>query len=173
MRQLAGIALAAAFALLAGCGGGSGSSVLTGASTSTSSSGSTSSPGSTSSGSSGNTLAVTVDAGPAALLQQNYIDTNVLFATITICTPGSASACQSIDHVQVDTGSTGLRIFSSVLSGAAAPADLNDPFSGDRLLECVQFADGYTWGSMVTADVRIGTRTLSSVPINLMADPVA
>ncbi len=176
MRLLAGIALAAAFALLGACGGGGGgSSSLTGVSASSTSSGSSSSGSTTSSSSSGggNTLSVAVDAGPAALQQQNYISTNMLYATVTICTPGSSSACQSIDHIQIDTGSTGLRIFSSVLSGAASAAALNDPSSGDRLFECVQFADGYTWGSMATADVKIGARTLASVVINLMADPAA
>jgi hypothetical protein len=47
---------------------------------------------------------------------------DLVFTTVTICAPGSTTNCQTIDHVQVDTGSVGLRIISSVLaSGLALP----------------------------------------------------
>jgi hypothetical protein len=37
----------------------------------------------------------------------------------------------------------------------------------------VQFADGYTWGSIVLADVTIGGRKLASLPVHLIGDPAA
>lgn len=124
-------------------------------------------------GSSANTLPVVVDAGPAGLVAQNVVAANTLYATVTICTPGSTSACQTIDHVQVDTGSIGLRIIQEAMSGAAVPVAMPDPVSGNAVFECAQFADGYSWGSVATADVTIGGRTISSVPVHVIGDPAA
>jgi hypothetical protein len=120
-----------------------------------------------------NALPVVIDAGPAALTNNHQAAANTLFATVTICTPGSTNACQTIDHVQVDTGSVGVQILAEVLNGSAAPTTLHDPASGSPLLECVQFADGYTWGSMVIADVVIGGRTVSKLPVHLIGDAAA
>ncbi|HVC01888.1 MAG TPA: DUF3443 family protein [Steroidobacteraceae bacterium] len=118
-----------------------------------------------------NSLPVVVDQGPAVLVASGQTATNTLFASATICTPGSASACQTIDHLQIDTGSTGIQILSAVLTGAATttPASVN----GAPLRECVQFADGYTWGSVVIADVQLGGRTIASLPIHLIGDAAA
>ena len=52
-----------------------------------------------------NTLALTVDAGPAG----GGRNINLLYASVTVCQPNSTSQCKTIDHVLVDTGSTGLR----------------------------------------------------------------
>jgi Protein of unknown function (DUF3443)/Bacterial Ig-like domain (group 2) len=127
----------------------------------------------TAAASTANTLAVVVDGGPAALQDANppQPDVNVLFATVTICTPGSTSACQSIDHVQVDTGSVGLGIMSSVLTGVAVPQPIT--VSGGPLAECIPYADGYTWSSMAYVDVQIGGRTIASLPVNIIGDPAA
>ena len=119
-----------------------------------------------------NTLAVTVDGGPAAFQSANLLAANELFATVTVCTPGSTTACRAIDHIQVDTGSTGLRIISSVL-GTAVPTPSLDPVTGRPLLECVQFADGYSWGSVGTADVTLGSRVLPGLAIQVIGDPAA
>ena len=96
----------------------------------------------------------------------------MLFATVTICTPGT-NACQTIDHMQVDTGSWGVQVVSEVLNGAAVPTQLNDPATNAPLRECVQFADGYTWGSVVLVDVIIGGRTISNLPVHLIGDAAA
>ncbi len=60
-----------------------------------------------------NFATITVDAGPAVLATgpNPYIADNVAFVSVTLCAPGT-STCQTIDHVQVDTGSVGLRIFN-------------------------------------------------------------
>ena len=96
---------------------------------------------------------------------------NSLYVTVTVCTPGSTTSCQSIDHVQVDTGSYGLSIFASAVGASVTPAATS--VSGGPLRECQQYADGYSWGSVVAFDVTIGQRTLSSLPVNLMSDPAA
>ena len=78
---------------------------------------------------------------------------NAPYTSVTVCMPGT-STCQTIDHVLVDTGSFGLRLMSSVLnSNMALPAV---QVSGAPLFECAQFADGYAWGAVRTADVKIG-----------------
>ena len=66
-----------------------------------------------------NVAPLVVDAGPDP---QNVPVVNVPFVTITICVPGTQT-CQTIDHVAVDTGSSGLRIVSSVLSIPLPPAE--------------------------------------------------
>jgi hypothetical protein len=116
-----------------------------------------------------NALPVVVDQGPALFFLTGRTVVNTLYASVTVCTPGSA-ACETIDHVAVDTGSVGLRILASALSGKALVKPVVEPASGAPLRECVQFADGYTWGSVVTADVKIGGRHLTSLPVNLIGD---
>jgi hypothetical protein len=121
----------------------------------------------------GNSLAVTVDAGPAAITQANQAEVNIMYATVTICTPGSTTACQTIDHVQVDTGSVGLEILAEAMNGSAVPAPVTDAASGSPVRECVVFADGYTWGSIATVDVTLGSRTIHNLPIHVIGDAAA
>src|SRR5882757_6814391 len=77
-----------------------------------------------------NVVSVIVDAGP------NNGSVNTLFTTVTVCVPGSTTSCQTIDHIQVDTGSNGLRLLSSVLTLNLQAATASD---GNSLLECTQF----------------------------------
>src|SRR5712692_7557798 len=100
MRHLGFVFLISMAGLVASCGGGdSGLVVGIGGN------------GNPSGGAGMNTLAVTVDPGPAAAAGT----VNTLYTTVTICAPGSTTECQTIDHVQVDTGSTGFRVLASVL----------------------------------------------------------
>ena len=84
--------------------------------------------------------------------------TNGLFATVTVCEPGTAN-CQVIDHVLVDTGSVGLRILESVLT-LNLPPSMNA--AGVPLAECTQFVDGDTWGPLLLADVSLGKEVIPS-----------
>jgi len=110
-----------------------------------------------------NVQPVTVGPGPTN-------NVNALFATVTICTLGNASNCQAIDHILVDTGSTGLRILSTQLSPSLLLQQQMDS-SGNPIVGCGQFANGYTWGPVKLADVRISGELGSSVPIQVIADP--
>jgi hypothetical protein len=110
-----------------------------------------------------NVQAITVDPGPAN-------NVNFLFTTVTICAPGSPSNCQSIDHVLVDTGSTGLRIVSSLLSPSLSLRQQTDA-NGHPVAVCGQFADGYTWGPVKMADLKIAAEQAGSVPIQVIGDP--
>jgi Protein of unknown function (DUF3443) len=138
---------------LASCGGGDGGG----------SGGSSSSP----SGNATNQIAVVVDAGPAGA---NVI--NALYASVTLCVPGTTS-CQTVDHLLVDTGASGVRILASVLQPgllAALPPSI-DGASQQPVAECMQFVSGYSWGSVKTADIKLGGETASSARIQLIGDP--
>ena len=167
MRRAMAAAIAiAGCGLLAACGGG-GSSGFAGISGSGGSGG-----GGSGGGTPGmNTVPVVVDQGPAAA--GGTVDT--LYTTVTLCAPGSTTVCQTIDHVQVDTGSTGFRVLASVLGTGLQASDMpqaNDA-NGQPLDECTQFADGYSWGTVRTADVTIGNETAASLPIQVIGDPTA
>lgn len=154
------LALAASL-ILAACGGG-------GSSDDGSSSGGSSSGTVTGT----NTMAITVDGGPAALVAAKGSAVNIPYVSLTVCTPGSTTACVTIDHVLVDTGSSGLRLIKSAL-GSGVTATTSTASNGRALQECAVFADGYTWGPVVTLDVQLGSATAASVPVNLIDDSPA
>lgn len=98
---------------------------------------------------------------------------NLPFVTLTLCTPGSSTQCRTIDHILLDTGSSGLRLVASVLSNGSPALGLpqvTNP-AGNPLTECLQFVDGSAYGSVRMADVVLGDETLSSLPIQLIGDP--
>jgi hypothetical protein len=106
-----------------------------------------------------NVLPVVVDSGPA----DNSV--NTLFTSVTLCVPGSTTQCQTIDHVQVDTGSYGLRVLGSVLTLSLPVTVAAD---GNSLAECTQFVDGYSWGPVASADVQLSGEKAASVPIQVI-----
>jgi hypothetical protein len=113
-----------------------------------------------------NTLPVVVNAGPPGA---EYV--NGLFTSITICVPGTTN-CQVLDSVLVDTGSMGLRVLSSAAGGTFSltlPQE-NDP-DGNPIAECGGFVDGFTWGPLRLADVKMGNEDARSVPIQVIGDP--
>jgi hypothetical protein len=107
-----------------------------------------------------NVQPLTVNAGPDG----SY--TNGAFTSVTVCVPGT-STCQTIDDVLVDTGSSGLRILSSVLTVALPQQKAAD---GNSVVECLPFVSGYTWGPVQTADIQISGESASSVPVQVLSD---
>ena len=162
-RHIARVFIATLLVITAGCGGGGSSS------SSTTSNGSS---GQIIAGAANNVVTVTVDSGPAALPAADA-DVNTLFATITLCAPGSTTNCQTIDHVMIDTGSYGLRVLSSALSASlsAALPQVNETSSGQPLAECEVFEDGYTWGSIKTADFQISGESAAGMELQVIGDP--
>ncbi|MCC8402197.1 DUF3443 domain-containing protein [Paraburkholderia sp. MMS20-SJTN17] len=170
-------------ATLVACGGGGGSS------NSNSGNSSSGSGGSASNGSSGgslppsptqqpiaanaaNTVQITVGHGAAGVI-------NIPTVSVTICAPGSTTNCATINNIQLDTGSFGLRVVGSVLNSinptllSALPVS-TIAGSGAQLAECARFADGYTWGSVRTATVTIGGETTASrIPLQIIGDKAA
>jgi hypothetical protein len=93
---------------------------------------------------------------------------NMLTTSVTVCQPGTSN-CATIDNVQVDTGSHGLRILASALPASLALAAVA---SGSGLSgECAVFGGGYTWGAVRGADVRVAGQLAASIPIQTIADP--
>ncbi len=113
-----------------------------------------------------NVIPVVLDAGP--VIGSSAI--NVPYVSVTVCSPGSTTACQTIDHVQLDTGSMGLRLLNSSLY-----SNLNLPSAnpgGPAIGECLPFGIGVTWGSVVLADIHLNGEVASNVPIqNIGAQP--
>lgn len=160
-------------AAVSACGGGGGSAAPSSSSSSSggsgtgSSSSSSSSGGSSSSSSSGgvgtgNVASIIVDGGPPGV---NSI--NTLFVSVTVCAPGSTTACQTIDHIQVDTGSYGLRLLAPIMTVSLPVEALSN---GNTVAECTQFVDGFSWGPIETADVQIAGETAKSMPVQAIGD---
>ena len=143
---ISAVGLACGFS--AGCGGGS------------SSSSSSSTPVNTITSSGANVASISVNGGPAG----NYDDAS--FTSVTVCLPGT-STCQPIDGILVDTGSSGLRILSSVLT---LPLPQQKASDGNPVVECLPFISGYTWGPVQTADVEVASEKASSLPIQVLSD---
>jgi hypothetical protein len=139
-----------ALGLLASCGGDLGSGGATGV------------PGS-------NVTSIVVDGGPAAAIN----GVNSAYVSVTVCQPGSSSNCQLIDHVLLDTGSTGLRLLATVANKSLAlPQEMDT--ANQPLFECLQFGDrSYTWGSVRLADVQIADGKALALPVQLVGDSAA
>ena len=103
---------------------------------------------------------VLVNAGP----NNDYV--NGLFTSVTICQPGT-STCQTVSGILVDTGSSGLRVLSSAMN-LTLPQQTS---GGAPVVECAQFQDGFTWGPIQTADLKLSGETASSVPIQVIGSP--
>ena len=117
-----------------------------------------------------NVETVTVDAGPPGL---TFTSVNTPFISVTVCVAGT-STCKTIDHIEVDTGSIGLRILSSVLTAAPAITLAAETDSGGNpLAECLQFADGTSWGSLAVADITfpVSMETAANVHVHIIGDP--
>jgi hypothetical protein len=158
---------------LAACGGG-------GSSSSSSSGGGSNSGGGSSNGidtstlpplpseqpitpSASNTVPVTVNSGVAGVQ-------NIPTVSVQICVHGSTTNCTTVNNVQVDTASYGVRIVSSALGSLLNTLPINSATTGGELAECTAFADGYTWGTVRSADVKIGGETASNIPIQVIGD---
>jgi hypothetical protein len=160
---------------LAACGGGGDNSSSSSGSSGSSGSGS-GSGGSTGGGSSStstataqpsptngtNAVPISVNSGAAGFV-------NIPNVSVTVCAPNS-SVCQTIDNIQLDTASFGLRLVSSAAQSVIGSLPNITSSSGGQLAECAGFADGYTWGTVRTADVRMGTEVAAGIPIQIIGD---
>ena len=141
---------------LSGCGGsGGGADSATATSDTTTTTTATTLP---------NTMTITVN-GSLCSSSTSGSYPNKPCVSVTVCTPGT-STCQTINDILLDTGSYGLRIFSSALAGVS----LTQVSSGSgSLAECVQFGDGSSlWGPVQTADVVLGSESAVRTPIQVI-----
>jgi hypothetical protein len=116
-----------------------------------------------------NVATINVEPGPGN-------NVNIPYVTVTVCSPGGvvgSNSCKAIDHVLLDTGSTGLRLFANVVNAAPALAlPAHKIGNSSTITECAQFLNSLAWGSIKVADVVIGENTgakrAASVPVQLM-----
>src|SRR6266404_8433933 len=111
-----------------------------------------------------NVETLTVNAGPAG-------GVNTAFVSVKICAPGSTTSCQTIDNIEVDTGSIGLRILVDAPFTVALPLETNGS-GGPAITECLQFADGSSYGSLRVADITLpmSGEHASNVVVQLIGD---
>jgi len=185
-------AIVAVSATMFGCGGGGGSNdstsaAATGASSPTAASAPLASSGAPAAG----TPAAAVPAqpatsasAPASTVAQSTTPNvvpitvaqiatgtrNMLQASVTICVPGT-STCQTIDNIQVDTGSQGLRILASALAPTLVLPSVAAASTGSTAASCTVFGSGYTWGSVRTADVHLAGLVAAATSIQVISDP--
>jgi hypothetical protein len=110
----------------------------------------------------------TPNTQPIAVTTAPGLTRNILTTSVTICAPGTSN-CATINNVQVDTGSQGLRLLASALPASLQLAAL--PSGSGNTGECAVFGGGYTWGAVRSADVRMAGELAASLPIQLIADP--
>jgi hypothetical protein len=165
------LALLLVCAALAGCGGGSGGSGSAGSSPAGSAN---PSGASAPSGGAASNTAVSVPQSSTPNVQPITVTTapgltrNMLTTSVTVCQPGT-STCATIDNIQVDTGSHGLRILASALPAGFTLAAVG---SGSGVSgECAVFGGGYAWGAVRSADVRMAGQLASAIPVQVIADP--
>ncbi|MFI5183422.1 MAG: DUF3443 family protein [Vicinamibacteria bacterium] len=144
------VAFLQALMMVAGCGGSSSSSSST-------------TPGNTPVA---NTVSVSIDGGPVPT--ENLF--NALYTSVEICVPGSTTECQTIGGIEVDTGSSGLRLLSSAVS--LSLPKVTGP-TGNPLAECLQFSDSSTWGAVKKVDLKLAGELAGGVPVQVIGDTSA
>ena len=106
------------------------------------------------------------NALPFSVTPGQYETAELGLASITVCATGSSN-CTTVNDMLVDTGSSGLRIFASQLTGLGISPNTNN---GREIGECAFFGSGSTWGSVSTVDVQIAGEPTITIPIQVMDD---
>jgi hypothetical protein len=85
--------------------------------------------------------------------------------SVTVCSPGSTTDCQTIHDILLDTGSSGLRIFKQVLTVPLT----QETIDSNALAECIQYGGGTSdWGPVKMASVILGNEPAVQVPIQVI-----
>jgi len=149
-RWVGVLGLAAATAMLvSACGGGDDNNGGSGG-------------GNVSDGNTANTAVITVSSGVAQVI-------NIPTVNVKICAPGTSN-CQVVNNVLVDTASYGLRLVSSALSSGVLNNLPQTTSGGAPVAECGTFVSSFTWGSVRTVDLSIGTEQARSLPVQIIGD---
>jgi len=169
--------------LIAACGGGGGGSS---SSTPPANGGGTTAPpvgivspmgcGTVTATGSGNATPIVVDGFPCAAAGAAGIANSpqVPYVSVKICAPGT-STCQTIDHVILDSGSSGLRIAASALAtglrpGAGLPYYTGASATGSNLTECELYVASFVYGPIVNVDVYIAGESVKNTQIQVFGD---
>jgi hypothetical protein len=155
-----------ALSLLSACGGGGSSASSSSGTSGTSSTGTSTIITATALSSGGaNVAGVTVGAGPSSASS----NVNIPYVSVTVCSP-NGSHCATINDVLVDTGSSGLRLMASVLQANGLSLNDESDSNGNSVVECLPFADGYTWGPVATVSLTVSGEHASNLPIQIIDD---
>ncbi len=57
------------------------------------------------------------------------------------------------------------------LAAALTPVRTASMAAGHALIECSQFADGYSWGPVKVVDMTLGSATVAGLPVHVIGDP--
>lgn len=106
-----------------------------------------------------NALPISVTAGPFDAVDRP-------FTSVTICATGTSN-CAIVNDVLVDTGSFGLRIFGSQITGLGITPNMD---GSSEVGECAFFAASSTWGSVSTVDVKMAGEPTITIPIQVIDD---
>ena len=103
---------------------------------------------------------------PVAEGGSSYQQFNTLTTTVRICVPNTSN-CRTVNGIQIDSGSTGFRVFSSMLGGIALPTVTYS--DGGTVGDCEQYVSSAVWGAVANADLYIGNEKVT-MPIQVMDD---
>ena len=153
--------------LISACSKGTstGSTVTVGSCSATSFTGTSfQSIGTTSAGN--NLMAITVNGSGGSLCgapsASNNSYVNEPCVSVTLCSISNPSNCQTINNILIDTGSYGLRLFSSAITVPLTPITNGNSTLG----ECAQFGDGSSqWGPVEYAYIQLGNEPKVAAPI--------
>ena len=84
--------------------------------------------------------------------------------SIQICLHGTTQ-CQTIPNILLDTGSYGLRIFSSLVT-LNLPQEKDG--AGNAIAQCAQFGSANLWGPIQSADIILGGEPAVNLPLQLI-----
>lgn len=96
---------------------------------------------------------------------------NTPCVSVTVCAPGSPNLCQTVDNILIDSGSVGLRIFSSAFTNTSFVNGLPiESYSGQQIAECITYGDNSAnWGPIALAYISLnGESTTQSIPMQLI-----
>lgn len=144
-------------AAMVGCGGGGSSSA------SPAGAGASAPSTSVSSDRASNQIPIVVDRGPPGVYA-----VNTPYVNVTLCAPGSTTNCQTVGHVLLDTGSSGLRIMASVLTPALLNALPAVSLNGAPIAECLPFVQGNVWGPLVSADIAMNGESAAGAAVQII-----
>ena len=94
------------------------------------------------------------------------LNVNIPTVSVTLCEPGT-NTCQTIDRIQVDTGSIGLRVFDTAVTAINLAAKTYS--NGQPMATCARFVNSYTWGAVRTADIKLADEIALNIPVQLIA----
>ena len=99
---------------------------------------------------------------------------NAACVSVTVCNPNLLGSCVTVNNILIDSGSFGLRVYSTALGEDFADGLPMEIKENNPIAECVTYADNTAnWGPIVLANVTLssslGTQsTVESLPIQVI-----